>query len=396
MAYNKNSKYLRNAQQTSEEKEQQENDKSTMQRPTYRSSVMTPKRARELAEAAADALTEKEGTADDGGDTTQTDNKETKETTALPYRKEYRNSVMTPKRARELAIESGEVPIDEAGEKAEPAHHKGNSAGLFTEKTGSEAQKKAYDRASAKETNKTARHSARVRMVIAIVLFTTLSIVLLLFGKFHLPFVPELFTIEFSPVPELIVTIAYGPLFGVAISLVKNLISILIMPSSWISCMNNLILECIYLYLTAIIYSRLIKNKRTHSKGKRLHRYHPGKMFISSTAAALISLVPQFFITRYLAYPLMEYFFKGKFSIDETLVSYQNSVTAFAEHIPAEMAAHLPKITNISQGIALINLPITFGKLMLVTLVTLLILRFLLPFLQYRDKKAKQSITKTR
>lgn len=388
MAYNKNSKYLRNSQK--QEKEKSEDEKNTMQRPTYRSSVMTPKRARELAEAEATSASEEvsESAPDEAA-------KQAEEKPSA-YKKEFRSSVMTPKRARELAIEKGEISPDAPEEDSQPVHRKGNSADLFTGQAGSDAQKHAYNRASAKETNKSARHSAIVRMVIAIVVCAALSIALLLFGKIHVPFVPNLFTIEFSTVPELIVTIAYGPLYGVAISLVKNLVSILIAPSTWISSMNNLILECIYLYGTAMIYSRLIKTKGTPSKGKRLHRYNPGKLFISSAAAALISLVPQFFITRYIAYPLMEHFFKGKFSIEDMLVNYQNGMALFLAHIPPEMAEHVPKINNISQGIALVNLPISFGKLILVILATLLILSFMLPFLQYRDKNAKQNFTRTR
>lgn len=398
MAYNKHSKYLRSAQQEQSEKEAAESGNNTMKRPTYRSNVITPKRARELAEEeAAAALAAQEGSEADVTEAAQTDSATKEEATAVPYyKKDYRSSVITPKRARELAIEKGEITPEQPVQDDRRERRKGNSADLFSSTAGSAAQTRAYDRASAKETNKSAHYSAVIRMAIAIAIFAALSIVLLLFGKIHVPFIPNLFTIEFSTLPELIVTVAYGPLFGVAISLVKNLVSILIAPSTWITSMNNLILECIYLYGTAMIYSRLMKTKGAPSKGKRLHRYNPGKLFISSAAAALISLVPQFFITRYMAYPLMEHFFKGKFFIEDVLVSYQDSMAAFTEHIPAELAEHLPKITNISQGIAMVNLPVTFGKLMLVILATLLILSFLLPFLQYRDKRAKKSITKTR
>lgn len=397
MAYNKNSKYLRNAQQSEKDKDEQESEGKKKQ-PTYRSSVMTPKRARELAEAEAAAALAEEDSTEPTEAAPKAEEEKKAEKASAPYKKEYRSSVLTPKRAKELIAEdTGTAEPEEEPMTEQPERRKGSSEGLFTGKAGSQAQTRAYDRASAKETNKNARHSAIVRMVIAVAVFGALSVALLLFGKIPVPFMPDkFFTVDFSTVPELIVTIAYGPLLGVAISLVKNLASILLMPTSWITSMNNLILDCIYLFATSMLYTRMMKAKHKQLKrGSRLRHYDPGKLFLSSLAGTVISLVPQFLITRFVAYPLMEYFYKGQFSIENTLVIYQQGMTNFKGHLPAEMAAHLPDITNISQGIGWINLPVTFFKLMMVTLATLLVLSLMLPFLQYRDKKAKQNITRT-
>ena len=391
MAYNKNSKYLRPSKKSQDDEKPKE---SESKKKTYRDSVMTPKRARELAEAEAVAAAEDAAEAESL--TEHAKNAEEKSGEAkTTHKKEYRSSVVTPKRARELAEAEAQNNTEATDEERLP-EHKGNVAELFTEEGRSKAEKRAYDRVSAKETNKVAIRSAKLRMVLAVAAFSLVAIVLLLFGKIRLPFISSLY-IEFSALPELIITIAYGPLYGVAISLVKNLLSILIAPTSWITSMNNLILECIYLFVTSVLYRRMLKAKNKRLKEQRQHRrrYDAGRLLISSLGGTLISLVPQFFITRFIAYPLMEHFYKGRFSVETLLTQYGEGVTAFKNHMPAGIAAHIPDITGIGSGVLIVNLPVTFIKLMLVTLAAMLIMSFMLPFLQYRDKKAKQNITRT-
>ena len=386
MAYSKESKYLRHSVSNREEAAEAKETDSKNKKPEYRSSVMTPKRARELAEAAEAAALE--------GESTTPETAASEETTAEEpsYKTTYRSSVITPKRAKELAQEAEAAP-DKPEEDGEPVHRKGTDADMFRGKQNDVQKEITYGAASAAETDKIARHRATVRMAVAIAVCAVFTCLLQLFLKLHVPFTPDLFTVEFSAVPELIVTVAYGPLFGLLLCFIKNLVQVLIVPTSLITAATNLVTQGCFLLITGLLYDRLMSHhgKKRAKKRTKMRRFHAGKMLLSALVGALLSLVPQFFMTNYVAYPLMEHFYSDRgFTLASLLTDYQTGVTGLRGHLPSTVGALVPDITSIARGVVFVNLPITLAKLLIVTLLTVLLLLLFLPFLQYRDKKAKQ------
>ncbi len=312
----------------------------------------------------------------------------------------YRASVITPKRARELYY-SEEIP-DEAEETPEispaadeedyiPNEHitsKGSAVDIFKEGEINEEQKQFYRREEAKKTLKHEKSQAYIRMSICLVLLAMFASVLQ-FLPFHVPYTPSIFTVEFSALPELIAAIAYGPIFGVVVCIIKNLIHISIYQNYIISDFNNILLNSTFVFIAGLIYSRSMfsGDKKINHNSKTSRRT---RIFKSGIAGALVSAVPQLLITRFIAYPLLEKFYSDRgFTMTNLLSSYQECYIEIKSHLPQWISSILPDITGMLKAIAIFNLPITFVKLLIVTTITALIYKHISPFLHYRAKDNK-------
>ncbi len=384
----------------------------------YRKNVLTPKRARELALAEEEAANAPEGAE------AQTDGQEAEAAEHRDYhirrernekhehreqkeeKQEYRKNVLTPKRARELALEeenkalleaeaeqsAEEAAAEEEAEAFRDVKGRGTYDDLFKSDNDEEAQKIAYNYETAEKRSKNVRNRALIRMIISIAVLTVAASFIQLI-TFRVPFTPKLFNIEFSAIPELMASIAYGPLIGILICFIKNVIHILIVPSSAISAFTNFLLDSVFLFIAAYFYARSmhIKNLKLRAEGIRRKRYSGAKVIFFSFFGALVSLIPQFFITRYIAFPLLERFY-GNYGarMTDLLADYQNSMTGIKNFLPNGIGARLPDVNTISQGIALINLPATIFKLIIVILVSALLLKIFLPFLHYKNKNANK------
>ena len=394
MAYDvRKSKYLRNSNQ---KKDEEKKDESKSEKKEFRSSVITPKRARELAmqqENGAEQIAKSEPEV-----------KEEQDENAETEKHEYRKSVITPKRAKELALEA-EKAADENQPEPEPEHeervrNKGTSTDIFRGEVNEAEQERLYEMESAKKSTKNVRSNAIVRMLVSTVVLTVIAAVLAAvpYLKIHIPYTPEILTVDFSVLPEFIATIAYGPLFGVIICVIKNLILILVNTNNLITAVNNILLDSVFLLITGYMYAFLMyrRDKNAYKKNKIFARPYDGKrVILSSVVGALVSLIPQFFITRYVAYPLIEKFFGAEsgYTLEWFAASYSSSMVALKEKLPEAISRILPDVNGLMKGIAVFNLPVTFVKLLLISVAAAIILRFTLPFLHYRDKEAKKSVS---
>ena len=69
--------------------------------------------------------------------------------------------------------------------------------------------------------------------------------VVLQYIEISIPIMPSFIKLDFSDLPELIGAFAYGPLFGVIISLLKNLIHMLFSQSGFVGELSNFILGAV-------------------------------------------------------------------------------------------------------------------------------------------------------
>ena len=401
MAYDsKKSKYLKD----SGKKEEENKDEQKGEKKEFRSSVITPKRAKELAlleekaNAEADAQPDEETVPEETAEIAE----EVRDEEKKSEKREYRKSVITPKRAKELALEAekaeaaaeSDAPVEE-----EKIKSKGSSADIFRGESDEAEQEMLYSIKSTRDSNKSARSDAIVRMVISLIILSALATVLTAVNalKLHIPYTPSLLTIDFSALPELIATIAYGPIFGVMVCVVKNLIYIIINTNNVISAVNNILLDTVFLMITGYLYSYLMikRDRKAYKKNKGLVKPFDGKrVLLSSAVGAFVSLIPQFFITRYVAYPLYEKLFGNEgLTLDWFTRAYMSSMKLIKTKLPGSISSLLPDITGLGKGIAVFNLPITFAKLIVLSLAAALILKLILPFLQYRNKEAQKNVT---
>nr|WP_263313234.1 ECF transporter S component [Mammaliicoccus sp. Marseille-Q6498] len=83
---------------------------------------------------------------------------------------------------------------------------------------------------------------------------------ILMFLKFPLPFLPPYLTMDFSDVPVLVATFAFGPVAGILVALFKNVLNFLIVSHEPIGNMANF-LASICLVIPTYYFYRIKKSK---------------------------------------------------------------------------------------------------------------------------------------
>jgi riboflavin transporter len=114
-------------------------------------------------------------------------------------------------------------------------------------------------------TNQNKRNLSTKQMVI-ISMFGALSYVLMLF---HLPYKHLGFLeFEFSDVPAVIATLTYGPLAGIIIELIKNLVKALTASTTgMIGELTNFIISCAYVLPVGLLYN--LRNRRKSDRTEK-------------------------------------------------------------------------------------------------------------------------------
>ena len=154
--------------------------------------------------------------------------------------------------------------------------------------------------------------------------------VVLQYIEISIPIMPFFIKLDFSDLPELIGAFAYGPLFGVIISLLKNLIHMLFSQSGFVGELSNFILGAMFSFTAGMIYKYRKEKKFALVAG-----------VCGAAAMAIISVPSNYFII----YPM--YYNIVHFPEEDVLRAYQ---------------AILPGIKSIFQALLVFNLPFTLVK----------------------------------
>ena len=184
---------------------------------------------------------------------------------------------------------------------------------------------------------------------------TALGYVLMLF-QLPLPFMPAFIQLDFSDLPALLTAFACGPLWGVAVSLLKNTLHLLNSATMGIGELSNFIIASIFVLTAGFIYQ---KNKT--KKGA----------LIASLAGALASGVLCVFTNYFLVYPL---YFKFLLPEQAILGMYQEKLSS---------------VNSIFLCLVIFNLPFTFFKELLVAVICFLIYKPLSSVLHGRTLKKR-------
>ena len=221
------------------------------------------------------------------------------------------------------------------------------------------------------------------RRIVCIIIFTALAI-LLNFLRFRPTLVSGMFAIDFSILPELITSIAFGPIAGVIVCFVKFFIHITFSSSSVIPDFASFITDSVFIAFAEIFYSSHMYMAQDEEMNYKKFEREKTILF-GGLLATIPTLILQFLLTEFFVFPKLEkYYAKSGITYEAILSNYAVSTEAIRNRFPGFIANHTPEIKAIWQGILAINLPITFVKLVLVTVVTMSIYRFISPFLHYR------------
>lgn len=196
---------------------------------------------------------------------------------------------------------------------------------------------------------KTANRAVNIR-ALSVTAFMSAVAVMLMILEFSVPFVPEFLKFDFSELPALITSFCFGPVYGVAVCLVKNLIHLPFGTSGGVGELSNFILGAVFTGTAGIVY----KHKKSRSGA-----------LIGSIASTVAMSLLQFITNYYIVYPF-----------------YTNVIPMKA--ILGAYSAIFPFIDNLWEALAVVNLPFTFIKGVLITAICFIIYPRLSPILHAR------------
>lgn len=175
--------------------------------------------------------------------------------------------------------------------------------------------------------------------------------VVLQYLQFPLPMIiPSFIKLDFSDLPALIGAFAYGPVAGMTIELIKNLIHCAVSQSATVGELANFIVGAVFAVVSGIIYKKRKTKKTALVAG-----------IAGAVAMGLISVPANY----YIVYPFY-YNFMPK---EVVLSTYQ---------------AIFPFLKSILQCLLVVNLPFTIIKGLVCAIVTMFIYKPLSPILKGR------------
>lgn len=169
----------------------------------------------------------------------------------------------------------------------------------------------------------------------------------LMFLELSVPIIPSFVKLDISELPALLATFSLGPVFGVAVCFIKNLISLTHSTSSGVGELCNFLLGAVFVFTTGMIY-----NKMKNRKGA----------LIGSLIGAFVMAAMSLPINYYITYP----FYSNFMPIDAIIGMYQ---------------AILPSVNNLWDCLLVFNAPFTFVKGLIDVALTFLIYKRLSPIL---------------
>jgi len=170
---------------------------------------------------------------------------------------------------------------------------------------------------------------------------------ILMFFDFSIPIMPSFIKMDVSELPALIAAFAYGPVSGILVCLIKNLIHLTMTSTGGVGELSNFMLGVCLVLPAGLIYKKN-KNKKTAVVGS----------IVGAVSMGVLSIVVNYFIT----YPVYYNFMPQ----DVIVAAYQ---------------AILPSVKNILQCLIVFNAPFTFVKGMICSIITILIYKPLSPVL---------------
>ena len=194
-----------------------------------------------------------------------------------------------------------------------------------------------------------------VRTMAIVAILSAIAYVLM-FMEFSVPLMPGFIKMDLSDLPALIGTFATGPVGGILIALIKNILHLTVTSTAGVGELSNFILNAVFVLPAGLLY----KYKRTKASAC-------GGAVLGAVLMAAVSIVSNYFIV----YPVYYNFMPE----DTILAAYQ---------------AIFPGVDSILQSLILFNMPFTFIKAMISVVITFLIYKRLVPVLNmFRQKMAK-------
>lgn len=199
--------------------------------------------------------------------------------------------------------------------------------------------------------NKRTTKRISVRKLTGTAMLSAIAYVLM-FLDFSVPFMPSFIKMDLSELPALIGAFAYGPVAGVAICLVKNVIHLMITTTGGVGELSNFLLGASFVLVAGGVY-RFKKSRKGALIGSVLGAFVMG----------MFSIISNYF----LVYPIYYNFMPQ----DAILAAYQLIFSG---------------VKNILQCLIVFNAPFTFIKGMISVVITFIIYKRISPILKGNEE----------
>lgn len=193
----------------------------------------------------------------------------------------------------------------------------------------------------------TKKNSAKLRKLVVTALLSAVATVLM-FLDFSVPFMPPFIKMDFSELPALIASFALGPISGVVVCLVKNLINLLSSSTGGVGELSNFLLGCAFVLPAGLIY----KHKKTRLGA-----------FLGSLVGATVMAGIGVLTNYYIVYPVYTVFMP----MEAILGAYR---------------AIYSGVQNLWQALLIFNLPFTFLKGMINVVMAFAVYKYISPILK--------------
>ena len=191
------------------------------------------------------------------------------------------------------------------------------------------------------------KRNLQVRSMVMTALLAAMSYILAMMS-FSVPFMPSFIKLDISELPALIGSFSLGPVYGVLVCLIKNLLGLMNSSTSGVGELSNFLLGAMFVFPAGLLYQ--------YNKTRK-------GAIIGSLIGAVCMAVGSVITNIFLVYPIY-YNFMPKEAI---LGAYQ---------------AIIPAMKSVEQSIICFNMPFTFLKAMLSVLISLLVYKRLSPVIK--------------
>ena len=192
------------------------------------------------------------------------------------------------------------------------------------------------------------KSNIKIRYLVFTALFSAISVVLM-YLEISIPIVPSFIKFDFSDLPALICSFAFGPLYGVLVCLLKNLLHLFASQTAGVGELANFAMGAIFAFTAGTVY--------------KFNKTRKGAV-ISSVSAAFAMGILSLPLNYFLIYPL---YYKLGMAKEAILGMYK---------------AILPSVDGIFSALCVFNLPFTVVKGLIVALIAFLIYKPLSPILK--------------
>lgn len=196
----------------------------------------------------------------------------------------------------------------------------------------------------------------KIRMLTGSAMLTAAAVVLQ-YLEIAIPIMPSFIKLDFSDLPAVLGAFAYGPIAGILIELLKNVIHLLASQSLFIGELSNFILGAIFTGVAGIIY----KKKRTKIGA-----------LLAGIAGAAAMAVFSIFSNYYIVYPI----YYQAFAPENVILGAYNAILSPTNY----------QLKNMMEALLVFNVPFTFLKGVVCVLVSMLIYKPLSPLLKGKEK----------